>query len=108
MPFVAPLTAWDAVAGFKDLPGRPDLAFPARRKAIFVDGCFRRRHDCPCGEQAPKQGPLWIPKPRRNEERDEECHRRLAEMGWRALLIMECEPKDRSALDGRIAAFPEA
>ena len=28
-----------------DLPGKPDLAFPSRRKALFVNGCFWHMHD---------------------------------------------------------------
>lgn len=90
----------------KDLPGRPDMAFPARRKAIFVHGCFWHRHDCSRGARTPKSNrDYWIPKLRRNEERDEKCRRRLAEMGWRTLVIWECETKDLNKIEERISKF---
>ena len=90
----------------KDLPGRPDMAFPARRKAIFVHGCFWHRHDCPRGARTPKSNSdYWIPKLRRNEERDKKCRRLLAEIGWRTLVIWECETKDLGKLEERISKF---
>ena len=55
----------------RDLPGTPDLVFPARRKVILVHGCFWHRHDCPLGRKAPRARPeYWIPKLARNRQRD--------------------------------------
>src|ERR1700735_5319447 len=51
----------------KDLPGKPDLAFIGRRKAIFVNGCFWHGHDCPRGSRAPKTNQAyWTAKISRN------------------------------------------
>jgi len=90
----------------KDLPGKPDLVFRPRRKAIFVHGCFWHQHDCPRGARLPKSNrDYWWPKLRRNKERDAQHRERLFDMGWNALTIWECEIADRDALARRIAAF---
>lgn len=92
----------------KDLPGKPDLAFPSRRKVIFVHGCFWHQHHCARGARSPKSNrEYWIPKLRRNKERDERNQRLLRESGWDALVIWECEMKDRDVLRDRIAGFLE-
>ncbi len=90
----------------KDLPGKPDLAFISRRKAIFVHGCFWHGHDCPRGSREPKTNrDYWIPKIAKTRERDKTTIECLREMGWEALVIWECE-MDRS-LPGRVRAFLE-
>ena len=92
----------------KDLPGKSDLVFPVRRKVIFVHGCFWHQHHCPRGDRSPKSSrEYWIPKLRRNKERDEKNQRLLRETGWGALVIWECEMKDRDALRERIVKFLE-
>lgn len=90
----------------KDLPGKPDLVFRPRRKAIFVHGCFWHQHDCARGARLPKSNrDYWLPKLRRNKERDAEHRTRLGDMGWNTLVVWECEIADRDALARRIAAF---
>ncbi len=92
----------------KDLPGKPDLVFPARRKVIFVHGCFWHQHDCPRGARSPKlHREYWIPKLQRNKQRDAMHQARLRELGWAVLVIWECETKHRDALSARIKAFLE-
>ena len=92
----------------KDLPGKPDLVFPARRKVIFVHGCFWHQHACKRGSRSPKSSrDYWIPKLKRNKQRDARNQKLLREMGWDVLVIWECEMKDRDALGKRIAAFLE-
>lgn len=92
----------------KDLPGKPDLAFPAKRKVIFVHGCFWHQHRCPRGWRLPKTNrDYWIPKLRRNSERDIENQIRLREMSWDLLVIWECEVQDQDALRTRIRSFLE-
>lgn len=91
----------------RDLPGRPDLAFIGRRKAIFVHGCFWHRHDaCKAGHRTPRsRQEYWLPKLRRNVERDADARRELEALGWTVLTIWECETKDRAALERRLRAF---
>lgn len=88
------------------LPGTPDLVFPARRKVIFVHGCFWHQHDCRLGRKKPSTNVgYWHPKLARNVERDRDSIERLREMGWKALVIWECEATGDAELAGRIAAF---
>ena len=58
------------------LPGRPDFVFPRERVAIFVDGCFW--HGCPKhGRKPTSNRAYWLPKLRRNQERDADAKRAL-------------------------------
>ncbi len=90
----------------KDLPGAPDLAFPSRRKAVFVHGCFWHWHDCPRGDRMPKSNrDYWTRKLSRNRDRDAEHRVRLRSMGWDVLTIWECQIGDRDALRARLRTF---
>lgn len=90
----------------KTLPGRPDLAFIAKQKAIFVNGCFWHGHDCPNGKRVPRTNTeFWVQKIARNKERDAASLKGLAELGWQTLTIWECEMKDADALRRRIVEF---
>jgi len=76
----------------RDLPGVPDLVFPGRKKIIFVHGCFWHGHDCQAGRRRPQSNAAyWLPKIERNQTRDQEHLERLAEQGWKSLVIWECE-----------------
>ena len=90
----------------KDLPGKPDLAFISRRKAIFVHGCFWHGHHCPRGAREPKTNrDYWIPKIAKTRERDKTTMERLRKMDWKALVIWECETKDTERLGKRVRAY---
>lgn len=90
----------------RDLPGSPDLALVARKAAIFVHGCFWHGHDCRRGAREPKTNvAYWRAKIARNVARDAETLRRLDEIGWRTLVIWECEMKDEAALAARLQSF---
>ena len=89
-----------------DLPGHPDLAFPGRRKAIFIHGCFWHGHDCKRGSREPKTNvTYWRTKIARNRERDNEHMKRLKAQGWGVLVIWECETKDTARLAPRLRRF---
>jgi DNA mismatch endonuclease, patch repair protein len=93
----------------KDLPGKPDLVFRPRKKVIFVHGCFWHQHQkasCKDG-RAPKSNlGYWAPKLARNVNRDARNAEVLKALGWRALVIWECEAlKPPPALGRRIARF---
>lgn len=80
----------------KDLPGRPDLVFPRRRKVLFVHGCFWHQHgDDACRiARVPKSNvEYWVPKLERNVARDRENCARLRELGWKVHVVWECEVK---------------
>ncbi len=89
--------------------GHPDLAFIGRKRAIFLHGCFWHRHDCASGRRAPKsKTAFWSAKFERNVRRDEQVMDRLRATGWRALVIWECELRDRSGVERRIKKFLDA
>lgn len=75
---------------------RVDVAFPRARVAVFVDGCFW--HGCPEHQVVPKSNPdYWIPKLRRNVERDREASAILAAAGWTVLRFWEHEDPAQAA-----------
>lgn len=90
----------------KDLPGKPDLVFGPRRKAIFVHGCFWHQHaDCREGRPPGSNTAYWSPKLKRNVERDAEHLAGLKAQGWDTLVIWECETKDAKALAQHLKKF---
>lgn len=84
-------------------PGRPDIAFPGRKIAIFVNGCYW--HRCPhCNPSMPKKNvSFWEAKFRRNVERDKRALGELEQLGWTAITIWECELK-RDNIDATMDA----
>jgi DNA mismatch endonuclease (patch repair protein) len=91
-----------------DLPGKPDLVFPARRKVIFVNGCFWHQHEDPlCLDgRLPKSRPeYWRPKLQRNVERDMVHIAALKAEGWKVLVIWECGTKDAATLASMLRRF---
>lgn len=90
----------------KELPGSPDIVFGTRRKAIFVHGCFWHRHAGCSKATSPKTRlEFWSEKFDRNVERDREVERRLADMGWRNLVVWECETRASATLACKLRAF---
>jgi DNA mismatch endonuclease (patch repair protein) len=78
----------------KNLPGKPDLVFPARRKVVFVHGCFWHGHDCSRGDRQPKaNAEYWSAKIARNKERDAKHMVMLRADGWKIATVWECEIK---------------
>lgn len=95
----------------RSLPGCPDLVFSARRKVIFVNGCFWHRHRCRKGQSTPStRQAFWEKKFRGNKERDLRNRRRLRRLGWAVLTIWECQTTSqrREALADKIIAFLDA
>lgn len=89
----------------KELPGKPDIAFLGRKKAILVNGCFWHGHDCAEGLRRPRSRQYyWLPKISANQARDARHVASLTALGWSVLTIWECETSDR-ALAGRLASF---
>lgn len=89
-----------------DLPGRPDLVFPARRKAVFVNGCFWHRHDG-CGKvRIPATNrDYWVAKLERNHARDIRNIALLEEQGWAVATVWECQLRDLAAVAEQMVAF---
>lgn len=94
----------------RDLPGRPDIVFRKRKKAIFVHGCFWHRHPDPACKLArlPKTRlDFWLPKLEDNRQRDIANVERLMAMGWQVLLVWECELRNREQLRNILQRFIE-
>jgi len=78
----------------KKLPGKPDIVFPGRKKVIFVHGCFWHQHSdvrCPIRVVPSSNQEYWEPKLQRNITRDAENEAALRQLGWKVLIIWECE-----------------
>ncbi len=92
-----------------DLPGRPDIVFSSRRKAIFVHGCFWHRHPgCRYAYTPKTRAAFWKRKFERNVARDSMVLGRLNEMGWEAFVVWECELEDPEAVGNRLVRFLDA
>ena len=90
----------------RDLPGKPDIVFRSRKKVIFVHGCFWHRHPrCKLARIPKTRLDFWVPKLEGNRERDIRNQQALGQMGWRYLVIWECEIGDRGDLENRILEF---
>ena len=90
----------------RGLPGTPDVVYGRARLAVFVHGCYW--HQCPrCARnRKPKTNALyWEAKFALNAERDARQLRELDALGWRTLVLWECEMKD---LTGAVARVAEA
>ena len=80
------------------LPGKPDIVLPKYKAVVFVNGCFWHAH----------QGCKWFVPPKSNSEfwqnkflyniaRDERNYQMLCDLGWRVLIVWECEIRHRDA-----------
>jgi len=76
----------------KDLPGKPDIVFTKYKTVIFVHGCFWHYHqDCREGRIPDTNSKFWEEKLVKNIQRDEKHQLALKELGWRVLVVWECE-----------------
>lgn len=76
----------------KDLPGKPDLVFPGRKVALFVHGCFWHRHEgCPKATTPATNAQFWQKKFNDNVARDKRTREALEQLGWKVLVIWECQ-----------------
>ena len=92
-----------------DLPGRPDLVFPSRRKVVFVNGCFWHHHrGCERVRIPATNREYWVAKLERNRDRDERNLGLLEESGWKVMTAWECELRDMDAASERLVEFLEA
>jgi len=90
------------------LPGKPDVVFPGRKKAILVHGCFWHQHDdpaCKVARQPSSNTAYWSEKFARNRERDTRNLDALSAAGWSVLTVWECEIHDTSSLEKRLRKF---
>lgn len=93
----------------RTIVGKPDVAFVGRKLAIFLHGCFWHRHNCPSGRRTPKSKMgFWSKKFNDNVRRDAYVMRELKAEGWKALVVWECELRDRRKVSRRLRRFLDA
>jgi len=89
-----------------NLPGTPDLVFASRRKVIFVHGCFWHRHLGCSKTRTPKSRKhFWRSKFRENTDRDQRNQQELSRLGWRYLIVWECETEKPETLVAKLDTF---
>lgn len=90
----------------RKLPGSPDLVFPARKKVVFVHGCFWHRHENCASSRIPKSRvDFWSSKLNGNKARDIRNREALLDAGWQVMVVWECELSDLSVLQERLRLF---
>jgi DNA mismatch endonuclease (patch repair protein) len=87
-----------------ELPGSPDLANKSRRWAVFVHGCYWHHHtNCSKATIPTRNREFWLAKFRRNRHKDAAATRRLRALGYRVVLIWECETASADRLARKLA-----
>jgi len=87
-----------------DLPGSPDVVFVSRRIALFVHGCFWHRHrGCKNCTTPTNNRKFWIKKLQGNATRDKKNRRALHNLGWKTVVIWECETEGLQRLRKRLS-----
>lgn len=93
----------------QELPGTPDLVFRAKLKVIFVNGCFWHLHQNCAKCRLPKSNQnYWNLKLEDNAKRDRRDRRRLRYLGWRSLVVWQCELDDLDHLSRKLRKFLSA
>jgi len=82
----------------KNLPGKPDIILAKYRTAIQVRGCFWHYHECNNGHIPKSRQEYWKPKLKKNRERDAKNDRLLEDMGWRVIVVWECQCASKQGL----------
>ena len=76
----------------KDLPGSPDIVLPKLKTVVFVNGCFWHRHPgCRFAAVPATRSDFWIHKFEENVQRDKRNYDVLRTLGWRVIVMWECE-----------------
>jgi DNA mismatch endonuclease (patch repair protein) len=90
----------------RDLPGKPDLVFRPRKKVIEVRGCFWHQHRGCREAHIPKsRSGYWLPKLAGNRQRDKANYKQLLKLGWRILVVWECEVDNATLLSAKLRKF---
>ncbi len=87
------------------ITGKPDIAFPGKHIALFINGCFWHRHGCRLSYIPRSRKEFWTEKLERNVARDKEVKLLLGKLGWKTKVIWECEIE--SDFNGTMNALTE-
>jgi DNA mismatch endonuclease (patch repair protein) len=92
-----------------DLPGHPDLVLVRHKKIIFVHGCFWHMHHCHYGRVTPAaHAKFWQDKRSGNVDRDKRNLKNLRKLGWKVLIVWECQMQNIEKLTQRLRMFLES
>ena len=87
----------------KDLPGKPDIVLPMYRTVILVHGCYWHRHEgCKYAYNPKSQVEFWQNKFKENVKRDKRNQKELTELGWKVVVVWECETRENENLIKRL------
>ena len=87
----------------RHLPGKPDISNKSKQTAVFVNGCFWHQHEGCKRAAVPKSNKsYWLPKLEKNVARFKENTDKLLELGWKVIIVWECETKDEAVLKSRL------
>ncbi|WP_370794036.1 very short patch repair endonuclease [Bacteroides stercorirosoris] len=75
----------------KTLPGKPDIVLPKYKTVIFVNGCFWHGHNCKKGKLPSSNIDFWKEKISNNKSRDDKNSDLLIKLGWKVIIIWQCE-----------------
>jgi DNA mismatch endonuclease (patch repair protein) len=90
----------------RNLPGNPDIVLPRHGKVIFVHGCFWHGHKrCQRSKRPTTNKGFWNEKLDRNVERDKRFRRKLRSMGWKVLVVWQCETRKPEKLLVKLERF---
>lgn len=99
-------------AGFRfrlhstELPGKPDIVLKRYKTVIFLHGCFWHRHkNCKFAYFPKSKVDFWTKKFDSNIQRDRKVSNQLKKLGWRQMVVWECEIKDVAVLKKKMGAF---
>lgn len=81
----------------KRFPGKPDIVLPKYKTVIFVNGCFWHMHDCGRFVWPASNEEYWRPKILGNVERDRKNMSQLQKLGWKVIIVWECELMKKNA-----------
>ena len=83
----------------KDLPGNPDIVLKKYKTVIYVNGCFWHRHpNCKYASTPKTRTSFWSQKFQSNVERDNKNYIKIKNLGWKYIVVWECELKNKSDL----------
>ncbi len=86
----------------KRYPGKPDILLPKYRTIIFVHGCFWHGHNCKAAKVPNTRTLFWVDKINGNVKRDEEIIKSLKEMGWKIIIVWQCQLKNFKLREKRL------
>ncbi|OPY07920.1 MAG: Very short patch repair protein [Syntrophaceae bacterium PtaB.Bin095] len=90
----------------RDLPGNPDIVLPRHGKVIFVHGCFWHGHKrCQRSKRPTTNKGFWNKKLDENIERDKRFQRKLRLMGWKVLVLWQCEVRKPEKMLRKLERF---